>query len=173
MVRRTEGLGPVLLAAGKVGVSGILGRGQLGVFCLGGIYRPASLWVQMLRAGLATRWSGRSGTGGSWRLEASRHVALRLVVGHGLGAGRVVQEVRSGILGGLRWVGRGRRFIMEVQVKLHSAPAGTGAPPLAPGQERHHWLLRGGGLWEVVDGTNCVGAARARSIFVREAKKNK
>ena len=26
------------------------------------------------------------------------------------------------------------------------APAGTGAPPLAPEQELHRWLLRGGGL---------------------------
>ena len=43
------------------------------------------------------------------------------------------------------------------------AGARTGAPPLAPEQERHHWLLRGGGLWEVVAGTNYVGAARARS----------
>ena len=50
------------------------------------------------------------------------------------------------------------------------APAGTGAPPLAPEQERHRWLLRGGGLWEVVAGTNCVGAVRTRSICVREAK---
>ena len=50
------------------------------------------------------------------------------------------------------------------------APAGTGAPPLAPEQERHHWLLRGGGMREVVVGTNCVGAARARSIFVVESK---
>ena len=27
------------------------------------------------------------------------------------------------------------------------AGAGTGVPPLTPEQERHHWLLRGGGLW--------------------------
>ena len=27
------------------------------------------------------------------------------------------------------------------------APAGTGAPPWEPEQERHWWLLRGGGLW--------------------------
>ena len=44
-----------------------------------------------------------------------------------------------------------------------SAGAGTGSPPLAPEYERHQCLLRGGGLWEVVAGTNCVGAARARS----------
>ena len=50
------------------------------------------------------------------------------------------------------------------------APAGTGAPPLVPEQECHHWLLRGGGLWEVVAGTNFVSAARARSICVGEAK---
>ena len=87
-----------------------------------------------------------------------------------VGAGWVVQEVRSGILGGARWVGRGRRFMMAVQGNYHSAPAGTGAPPLAPEQERHHWLLRGGGLWEVVAGTNCVSDARARSICVGAAK---
>ena len=50
------------------------------------------------------------------------------------------------------------------------APAGTGAPPLAPEQECHHWLLRGDGLWEVVAGTNCVGAARAQIICVGAAK---
>ena len=51
---------------------------------------------------------------------ASGHMALRLAVGHGLGAGRVVQEVRSGILGGASWVGLGSRFIMAVQGKLHN-----------------------------------------------------
>ena len=50
------------------------------------------------------------------------------------------------------------------------APAGTGAPPRAPGQERHCWLLRGGGMWEVADVTNYFGAARARSICVGSAK---
>ena len=50
------------------------------------------------------------------------------------------------------------------------APAGTGAPPWVPEQERHRWLLRGDGLWGVVTGTNCVGAARTRSICVGEAK---
>ena len=103
MVKRTKGLGPVLLAAGKVEVLGILGRGELGVFCLGGISRPASLWVQMSRARLVTRWSSQSGTGGGWQVESSRYVDLRLAFGHGLGAGRFVQEVRSGIL-----CGRGR-----------------------------------------------------------------
>ena len=49
-------------------------------------------------------------------------------------------------------------------------PAGTGAPPLVLEKEGHHWLLRGGGMWEVVDGTNCVSAARTRSICVGEAK---
>ena len=44
------------------------------------------------------------------------------------------------------------------------------ASPLAPERECHHWLLRGGGPWEVVADTNCVGAARERSICVREAK---
>ena len=50
------------------------------------------------------------------------------------------------------------------------ACAGSGAPPLAPEWERHHWLLRGDGLREVVAGTNYVGAARARSICVGEEK---
>ena len=50
------------------------------------------------------------------------------------------------------------------------SPAIMGEPPWAPEQERHRWLLRGGGLWEVVAGTHCVGAARTRSIRVREAK---
>ena len=50
------------------------------------------------------------------------------------------------------------------------APARTGAPPWAPEQERHRWLLRGSSLCEVVAGTNCVGAARTRSICVGEAK---
>ena len=50
------------------------------------------------------------------------------------------------------------------------APDGMGAPPWVPEQERHRWLLRGGGLGEVVAGTNCVGAARTRSICVGEAK---
>ena len=40
------------------------------------------------------------------------------------------------------------------------APAGLGAPPWALKKERHRWLLRGGALYEVVAGTNCVGAAR-------------
>ena len=46
------------------------------------------------------------------------------------------------------------------------AGVGTGAPALFPEQERHHWLLRGGGPWEVAADTNCVGAARVRSICV-------
>ena len=47
---------------------------------------------------------------------------------------------------------------------------GTGVPPLAPEREPNHSLLRGGGRWEAVAGTNYVGAARARSIFVGAAK---
>ena len=43
------------------------------------------------------------------------------------------------------------------------ACSGMGAPPLAPERERHHWLLRGGGRWEAVAGTNYVSAARAWS----------
>ena len=50
------------------------------------------------------------------------------------------------------------------------AVAETGAPPLSPKRERRHWLLRGGGLWEVVAGTNCIGASRAHSICVGVAK---
>ena len=53
------------------------------------------------------------------------------------------------------------------------APVGTGAPPWAPEQERQRWLLRGGALCEVVDGTNFAGAARTRSIFVVEVKQYK
>ena len=44
--------------------------------------------------------------------------------------------------------------------------AGTVAPSLTPEQERHHFLLRGGGRWEAVDGTNYAGAARERVICV-------
>ena len=44
------------------------------------------------------------------------------------------------------------------------SPSGMRAPPLAPEQERHCWLLRGGGLWEVVASTNCVGVTRKRNI---------
>ena len=62
----------------------------------------------------------------------------------------------DGVLVGKGWDGR----------KL--APVGTGDPPWAPEQERHRRLLRGGGLWEVVAGTNCVSAARTRSICVGE-----
>ena len=35
---------------------------------------------------------------------------------------------------------------------------GTGAPPWAPEQERHHWILRGSALCEVVVATSIVGA---------------
>ena len=54
-----------------------------------------------------------------------------------------------------------------------SAPARTGFPPWAPELERHRWLLRGGTLCEEVAGTNCIGAARTRSICVGEAKQYK
>ena len=53
---------------------------------------------------------------------------------------------------------------------MTSAGAGMGAPTLAPEQERHHWLLRGGGLWEVMAGTNFIGSARAQNICVGAAK---
>ena len=49
------------------------------------------------------------------------------------------------------------------------AAAGTQAPPLVLEQESHHWLLRGGGMLEVVAVTNCVGATRTRGICVGEA----
>ena len=38
-----------------------------------------------------------------------------------------------------------------------------------PEREHHNWLLRGGQREEMA-GTNCVVAARARSICVRAAK---
>ena len=44
------------------------------------------------------------------------------------------------------------------------ASSGTGAPPSD---------LEGGGRWETVADTNCVGDARAQSICVREAKQYK
>ena len=52
--------------------------------------------------------------------------------------------------------------------------AGMGAPLLAPERERHHWLLRGGSHWEAAACTNCVIAARARTICVgSERNKNR
>ena len=50
------------------------------------------------------------------------------------------------------------------------AGAGTGAPPLATEQERHHWLLSGGGRREAVAVANCLGAARGMEYFFRAAK---
>ena len=50
------------------------------------------------------------------------------------------------------------------------ARSGTGSPPLAPERESHHWILRGGRMWELVSGTNCVGAARAQNICVGASK---
>ena len=56
------------------------------------------------------------------------------------------------------------------------APTGTGAPPLPPEQECHHWILTGRGLWGVVAGTNCVGAAsesiQGSGVFLPEKKNN-
>ena len=50
------------------------------------------------------------------------------------------------------------------------AGAGTGAPPWAPEQERHRWLLRGSALCEVLAGTNFVGAEylcwRSKTIHI-------
>ena len=54
-----------------------------------------------------------------------------------------------------------------------AAGAGMGAPPWAPEQERHFWLLMGGALCKVVSGTNFFGAARTRSICVGEVKQYK
>ena len=43
-----------------------------------------------------------------------------------------------------------------------------------PERERHHWLLRGGRHWEAAACTNCVIAARARTICVgSERNKNR
>ena len=50
------------------------------------------------------------------------------------------------------------------------SPNGTGATPWETEQYCHHWLLRGGRLWEVLASTNFIGAARTRSICVGEAK---
>ena len=46
----------------------------------------------------------------------------------------------------------------------------TGAPPLAPEQERHHWLLRGGGRWEAMAVANCFGAARGAEYLCQSIK---
>ena len=64
----------------------------------------------------------------------------------------------DGALVGRRWDGR------------MLSRAGRGAPQWDPEQERRRWILRGGGLWEVVAGTNCVGDASTRSICVGQAK---
>ena len=53
---------------------------------------------------------------------------------------------------------------------LTLAGARTGAPPLAPEQERHHWLLRGGGRWEVVAVTNFFGTARGANYLCQSSK---
>ena len=50
------------------------------------------------------------------------------------------------------------------------APAGTVAPPWAPEQERHRWILMVGVICEVVAGTNCVGAERLSGVSLGEAK---
>ena len=50
------------------------------------------------------------------------------------------------------------------------AGAGTGAPPLAPEQERHHFLLRGGGRWEAVAVANCFGTARVPEYLCQSSK---
>ena len=50
------------------------------------------------------------------------------------------------------------------------AGVGTGAPPWALEQERHHWLLRGSKLCEVVVATNIAGAEylcrRSKTIHI-------
>ena len=50
------------------------------------------------------------------------------------------------------------------------AGSGTGAPPSAPEQERHHWLLRGGRRWEAVAVANCFGAARGMKYLCQIRK---
>ena len=50
------------------------------------------------------------------------------------------------------------------------AGAGTGAPPLAPEQERYHWLLRGGGRWEAVAVNNFFGDARSAEYLCQSSK---
>ena len=50
------------------------------------------------------------------------------------------------------------------------AGARTRAASWAPEQERHRWLLRGGGLCEVAARTNCVCAAKTRIKCVGETK---
>ena len=49
------------------------------------------------------------------------------------------------------------------------AGAGTGAPPWAPEQERHCWLLRGGALCEVVAGP-ISSVPQGHGLFVSESK---
>ena len=103
-------------------------------------------------------WDGRSlAPAGTGAPEQERHHWLAGYCKQGMnGTGGI-----DGVLVGRGWDGR------------TLAPAGTGAPPWAPEQERHRWLLSGGALCEVVAGTNFVGAARTRSICVREAKQYK
>ena len=50
------------------------------------------------------------------------------------------------------------------------AGSGTGAAPLAPEQECHHWLLRGGGWWEAVAVANCFGATRGAEYLCQSSK---
>ena len=53
---------------------------------------------------------------------------------------------------------------------LTLAGAGTGVPPLAPEQERHHWLLMGGGRWEAVAVANCFRAVRGAEYLCQSIK---
>ena len=69
---------------------------------------------------------------------------------------------------GMDWMGRWRdRSGMEGR---NLAGVIMVEPPLVPERERQHWLLKSDGRWEAVAGTNFIGAARARSIFVGAEK---
>ena len=51
------------------------------------------------------------------------------------------------------------------------AGSGTGAPPSAPEQERHHWLLRGGGRWVAVSVANCFVGERCADYLCQRSKR--
>ena len=143
------------------------GPGNIGFYELSGYYLDGTDGTDGLDGALVGRWwDGRAlapaGTGAPpWAPEQEHHHWL-LRGGDALAGycldGTDGTDGLGGALVGRRWDGR------------TLAPAGTGAPPWAPEQERHPWLSRGSGLCEVVAGTNCVGAARTWSICVGEAK---
>ena len=79
-----------------------------------------------------------------------------------------------------KWLGRADNMLMnDGDVSQHLAwrvglkMAWRGRSTVEGGRpEREHylWTLRGGRRREAVAGNNCVGASRARSIYVRAAK---